>query len=74
MARSDRHPYIFASLAAAAVVVWAGLPLVMLPFAVGLVCFAVVIAHIAHRDTLPLGTRPFRYLDGSHERITDPGV
>jgi len=74
MNRTDRRSTALAALAAAAFAVWAGLPLVLLPFAAGLVCFAVLIARMVNRDTLPLGAAPFRYLDGSHERISDPGA
>ena len=74
MSRSDRRPNVLAALAVAALAVWAGLPLVMLPFVAALVCFAVVIARLVHHDTRPVGALPFRYLDGSHERISDPGA
>jgi uncharacterized membrane protein YccC len=72
MSRHDRHSYGLAAFAAAAVALWAGLPLVLIPFSAACVVVAVMIARVVHSDALVAsGADRLRFLDGSHERIDD---
>jgi hypothetical protein len=73
MSRNDYRSYALAAFGAIAVAIWAGLPLVLVPFTAAAVFFVVYIAGVVRRDTeSPTGAGDVRVLDGSHERIDQP--
>jgi membrane protein implicated in regulation of membrane protease activity len=73
MTSNDYRSYAVAAFGAVAVAVWAGLPLVLVPFAAASVFFVVYITRVVRRDTESLTEASnTRVLDGSHERIDQP--
>lgn len=73
MTRNSYRSYALAAVGAGAVAIWAGLPVVLVPFTFAFVFFVVYIVRIVRTDTERLtGAAHTRVLDGSHERIDNP--
>jgi hypothetical protein len=73
MTRNNYQSYAMAAFAAVAVAIWAGLPVVLVPFTFASVFFVVYLARVVRRGTVQLtDVGQTRFLDGSHERIDDP--
>jgi hypothetical protein len=73
MTRHDYQSYALAAVGAIAVAIWAGLPLVLVPFTAAAVFFVVYISRVVRTDTEdPTEAGTLRVLDGSHERIESP--
>jgi hypothetical protein len=73
MTRNSYQSYVLGAVGAMAFAIWAGLPLVLVPFTAAAVFFVAYLGRVVRPDTDALtGAGNTRVLDGSHERIESP--